>query len=381
MIDDHVVWHSDDNNTFDGNLTVPPNAATMVVVLEFSDHLGSTSVMSYGQGQANPGTKVLDSTARYLPFGDWRVEPSHDLTDQGFTGHKHNDDLGLVYMNARFYISGIGRFASADSIVPNPMNPQSYNRYSYVENRPTRMTDPTGHCGADNQTFWDPEQLTYITSYATQANAACMELRGTLESLYKISITGKWTLSEMELLQGSLAGIVARLGELGAGSALDAFHNTWSGVRFNRVRTHSYGRAWTRSKNLIDVHNGTFLDTTITMGEPRFSARSGVNVLGTIAHELAHVWDRRSGRSLGQGLRHAVGGHYENKLLFFEWGQYTVGDRSPYRNGSRNPPNQSEDWAYTFEALMVDPQALQNLNDLNNYRFQYVSDMVGQLDR
>jgi hypothetical protein len=103
--------------------------------------------------------------------------------------------------------------------------------------------------------------------------------------------------------------MVARLGELGVGNALDAFHNAWSGVRFNRERRHSNGRAWTRPKNLIDVHNGTFLDMTIGSGEPRFFPRSGINVMGTIAHELAHVWDRRSGRSLGQGLRHAVDGH------------------------------------------------------------------------
>ena len=50
------------------------------------------------------GNKVANSTARYLPFGDWRVEPSHDLTDQGFTGQKHNMDLGLYYYNARFYL-------------------------------------------------------------------------------------------------------------------------------------------------------------------------------------------------------------------------------------------------------------------------------------
>ena len=53
--------------------------------------------------------EVPGSTTRYHPFGDWRVEPAHDLTDQGFTGHKHNDDLGLVYMNARFYISYINQ--------------------------------------------------------------------------------------------------------------------------------------------------------------------------------------------------------------------------------------------------------------------------------
>jgi hypothetical protein len=29
--------------------------------------------------------------------------------------------------------------------VPDPINPQSFNRYSYVENRPVALVDPTGH--------------------------------------------------------------------------------------------------------------------------------------------------------------------------------------------------------------------------------------------
>jgi hypothetical protein len=83
-----------------------------------STGLGSTSVMSYGQGHgSNSGNKVLDSTARYLPFGDWRVEPAHDtsagsaqaLTVQAFTGQKHNMDLGLYYYNARFYLPYINQ--------------------------------------------------------------------------------------------------------------------------------------------------------------------------------------------------------------------------------------------------------------------------------
>ena len=40
----------------------------------------------------------------------------------------------------------LGRFVQADTIVPEPGNPQSLNRYSYVENNPVRYTDPSGHC-------------------------------------------------------------------------------------------------------------------------------------------------------------------------------------------------------------------------------------------
>jgi RHS repeat-associated protein len=96
-----------------------------------SDHLGSTSLAT-----TTTGALVGNTTARYLPFGGFRTTPTAGLTDIGFTGHRHNNlpgsDLGLVYMNARFFVPSIGRFASADTIVPNPTNPQSYNRYSYV---------------------------------------------------------------------------------------------------------------------------------------------------------------------------------------------------------------------------------------------------------
>ncbi len=61
---------------------------------------------------AHPGGKTSYFPLRQAQvrlFGDWRVEPAHELTDQGFTGQKHNMDLGLYYYNARFYLPYINQ--------------------------------------------------------------------------------------------------------------------------------------------------------------------------------------------------------------------------------------------------------------------------------
>jgi RHS repeat-associated protein len=112
-----------------------------------TDHLGSVVAVGNAGGGLETGSYAL-----YEPFGAFLVPPTAtnpSVTDRGFTGHKHNNLapawLGLVYMNARYYHPQLGRFVSPDSIVPNPANPQSYNRYSYVRNSPLNFTDPTGH--------------------------------------------------------------------------------------------------------------------------------------------------------------------------------------------------------------------------------------------
>ena len=59
---------------------------------------------------------------------------------------KEPNGLGsLMDYNAREYSPLLGRFLSADTIVPNPGSSQSLNRYSYVENSPMKYYDPSGH--------------------------------------------------------------------------------------------------------------------------------------------------------------------------------------------------------------------------------------------
>jgi RHS repeat-associated protein len=62
---------------------------------------------------------------------------------RGFTGHEHEDELGLINMRGRIYDPQVGRFLSADSRL-NTGGGQDLNPYSYVTNNPLRYTDPSG---------------------------------------------------------------------------------------------------------------------------------------------------------------------------------------------------------------------------------------------
>ena len=66
---------------------------------------------------------------------------------RGFTGHEILPDAGgLIHMNGRVYDPQLGRFLSADFVIPNDEHTESYNRYSYVFNNPLSLTDPDGQC-------------------------------------------------------------------------------------------------------------------------------------------------------------------------------------------------------------------------------------------
>ncbi len=169
------------------------------------DHLGSASLATDASG-----TKITDSDTRYYPYGMTRpgLAGTGLPTDRRFTGQREETSLGLYDYGARPYAPALGRFISADSIIPGaasgsgggaatlgydsqtrltpltvnlgefvaqinaenreilqfgaffqwdartrqehnvpsgPSNPQALNRYAYCLNNPLRYVDPTGH--------------------------------------------------------------------------------------------------------------------------------------------------------------------------------------------------------------------------------------------
>jgi RHS repeat-associated protein len=99
-------------------------------------------------------------------MGRWRSLPARpgsasllfgasDGVEQKFTGQIRDSETGMDFFLARYYASAVGRFTSPDApmIGSDPEDPQSWNLYSYVRNRPMNATDPTGHHIVD--CMWD----------------------------------------------------------------------------------------------------------------------------------------------------------------------------------------------------------------------------------
>ena len=89
-----------------------------------------------------------DSKSHYKPFGETIETAKSDI---GYTGHKYDADLGLNYMQARYYDPVLGRFMSNDPLATlehfKEGNLLGFNRYTYANNNPYKYTDPTGEAG------------------------------------------------------------------------------------------------------------------------------------------------------------------------------------------------------------------------------------------
>ncbi len=129
---------------------IDPNTAGVRNARFFlKDHLGSTiGIVDEGGNLLQRMSYDAWGRRRNLDGSDdsWSSLGTikNDQDNSGYTGHEQLDQLGLVDMNARFYDPITGRHISGDPTVPDPMNQQAFNRFSYVLNNALLFTDPTG---------------------------------------------------------------------------------------------------------------------------------------------------------------------------------------------------------------------------------------------
>jgi RHS repeat-associated protein len=118
-----------------------------------TDHLGSSRLAT------TPSRTPYSSTA-YAPFGEPYKQAG--TTDLSFTGQDQDTVSGMHDFLARRYMPTQGRWLIPDPAglsAVNPANPQSWNRYAYVNNKPLALVDPLGlftYIGGGCMTESDP---------------------------------------------------------------------------------------------------------------------------------------------------------------------------------------------------------------------------------
>lgn len=160
-----------------------------------ANHLGSASLITDRDGNVR-------ERIEYYPFGTYRARQDLDASfpdvNYTFTGQEDDDETGLYNYNARLYDPELGRFISADSIVPEPGNLQAFNRYSYCANNPLIYVDPSGNFP------W----VAFAIGAAIGALSAGVQSDWNLQAMAIGAIVGGISGSVFSGVEGAVAGLV-----------------------------------------------------------------------------------------------------------------------------------------------------------------------------
>jgi RHS repeat-associated protein len=132
--------------------TAFPGDITDDVVYLLEDQIGSSVV------RLNTSGTVIDEE-EYYPFGDSSLR-TFTYKRYRYVGKERDDESGLYYYGARYYVPWLCRFISCDPKAAEFPNQSSYN---YCFNNPINLIDPDGQApgGPDDPPKSDNTNITY----------------------------------------------------------------------------------------------------------------------------------------------------------------------------------------------------------------------------
>jgi RHS repeat-associated protein len=239
---------------------------------------------------------------------------------------------------ARFYSPALGRFVSADTIVPGAGNPQAYNRYMYVLGRVNNLVDPSGHCAESDQECIDTynevqKHLSFGALYLRRDwdTARLREFLGWMSRGVRITqASGSWSTTSLQALLDGLNRVQSTLGQ-----RTDGLLGLSNGLMFvnDTGREKRVGNGWLVGETTTD-RSGKRIVTLYNN-----PVSSGNDAEFTIVHEIGHVvhmglgidlkgtselyqtWQRIHDQP-GQPSRYAESNLFEDYAETFAWNAY-----------------------------------------------------------
>jgi RHS repeat-associated protein len=156
------------------------------LVAEYSTQAAANPGLSYVTTDNVGSPRVLTDSAGavlarrdFMPFGEELVAGTAnrataqkygsgiDKLRNRFTGYQKDAETGLDFAEARYYDNRYARFTAVDPLLASgkSADPQTFNRYAYVQNNPLVLIDPTG-MWADNEWYTVEATSLFDESYS-----------------------------------------------------------------------------------------------------------------------------------------------------------------------------------------------------------------------
>jgi RHS repeat-associated protein len=248
------------------------------------DHLGSTGLVYDGEATVRQG---------YMPWGEMRfVDGAGELpTTFRYTGQREEEGIGLYFYGARWYDAALGRFVSADTMVPGPGNTLAFDRYSYVMNNPLRYSDPSGYKACDNE-FDDDCKGGYGGAYYDMTFEERLPI---IIDRYNIELRGNWSLQNMLYVYKAVIKVGMALARQASSpiSASAAFNAVYNATAANPVVFQ-----WGNCRHCMGGGGYTYGARSITFAS--LSTVSAMRAINNIIHELGHAFDWAMKETVGE---------------------------------------------------------------------------------
>ncbi len=239
----------------------------------------------------------------YRPYGEKMVnnddyQPSNPLcglddNQRGYTNHVYDKDIGLTYMQARYYDPVVGRFMGIDPIGVRLNEQTTFNSYAYAANNPYKFIDP------DGMAIGDPEADNSDTDNGvSSADAPGHQNAGPATDVYSYP-NSEWRDQQIEIGQG-----IVDLGiEVGMMFTFRGLLKNFSGL-FSKKVTKGGTTAIGRVKGLKNLKPGekSLLDRLPDKGNPKANWKQNSGVLRQEMGKGKPIRDASPGDTSGQFL-------------------------------------------------------------------------------
>lgn len=250
-----------------------PDDTGPAVQYHLVDHLGSGNVIIGGNAaQSN----LFINREEFFPYGETSFG-SFGKKRYRFTGKERDEESGVNYHRARYYMPHLGRWNACDPVGFK----DALNLYQYTRCSPIRRVDLTGHGSPDASSLVEDKALNLDNT-----NRATIISAGKTTGVHYVSGTytetrGAWT-PNASLVRGKTLGVEGA-SVSGSGIGWSAFSVSGSDMLRNERTDEGETATWFSSS--MGSYNASFMDfgvslpagPTVSVGRMKYSAFSQTN--------------------------------------------------------------------------------------------------------